>query len=115
MPAIQRLIRAESYFALHAPRQTGKTTAMLELARQLTASGDYAAAMVSMETGAAFPDDVGMAESAILADWYYTLELQLPSELLPPRWEPQTSGSQIRGALIAWAKSSPRPVVLFID
>jgi molybdopterin-guanine dinucleotide biosynthesis protein len=36
---------------LHAPRQTGKTTAMLALAQELTASGRYAAALVSAEGG----------------------------------------------------------------
>ncbi len=115
MPAIRRLIRNESYFVLHAPRQTGKTTAMLELAKQLTASGDYTAAVVSMETGAAFPDDVGAAETAILADWSFALEQQLPAELLPPSWETKPMGSQIAAALSLWAKTSPRPLVLLLD
>ena len=115
MPAIRRLIRNESYFLLHAPRQTGKKTAMLELAKQLTASGDYTAAVVSMETGAAFPDDVGAAEIAILADWSFALEQQLPAELLPPPWETKPMGSQIAAALSLWAKTSPRPLVLLLD
>jgi hypothetical protein len=33
---IARLIRQEAYFVMHAPRQMGKTTAMRELARNLT-------------------------------------------------------------------------------
>lgn len=35
---VMRLIETQSYFVVHAPRQTGKTTAMLALARELTAS-----------------------------------------------------------------------------
>jgi hypothetical protein len=31
MPAIERLIDQQGYFVIHAPRQTGKTTAMLTL------------------------------------------------------------------------------------
>jgi DNA polymerase III delta prime subunit len=51
LPDVLRLIAQQSYFVLHAPRQTGKTTAMLALAQELTASGRYAAALVSAEGG----------------------------------------------------------------
>jgi predicted AAA+ superfamily ATPase len=55
-PNLERLIAQESYFVIHAPRQTGKTTAMLALAKQLTESGNYAAVMVSAEVGVPFSD-----------------------------------------------------------
>ena len=42
----------------------GKTTAMLSLAQELTASGQYTAVMLSLEVGAAFSDDFGAAELA---------------------------------------------------
>lgn len=38
---IDRMIRQRSYFVVYVPRQVGKTTAMLELARELTANGEY--------------------------------------------------------------------------
>jgi predicted AAA+ superfamily ATPase len=43
---MERLIAQENYFVIHAPRQTGKSTAMLSLAQQLTESRRYAAIMV---------------------------------------------------------------------
>ncbi len=52
LPSVERLILQRGYFVIHAPRQTGKTTAMLALAQQLTVQGKYAAVMVSAETGA---------------------------------------------------------------
>ena len=52
---VSLLIEQGSYFVVHAPRQVGKTTAMIELARELTASGEYAAVVVSMEVGARLP------------------------------------------------------------
>ena len=67
LPDVGRLIAQKGYFVIRAPRQTGKTTAMLELARQLTKSGQHTAALLSMEVGAAFNDDIGAAESAIFA------------------------------------------------
>lgn len=51
LPNLERFIAQESYFVIHAPRQTGKTTAMLALAKQLTESGSYTAVMVSAEVG----------------------------------------------------------------
>ena len=57
LPRLERFITQESYFVIHAPRQTGKTTAMIALAQELTNSGQCAAVMVSVEVGAAFQHD----------------------------------------------------------
>lgn len=115
LPQVGRLITQRSYFVLHAPRQTGKTTALLALARALTASGQYTAALVSLETGAAFPDDTGAAERSVLEIWRTMTEWQLPAEMQPPPWPDVAPGSRINGALKAWAQAAPRPLVLFLD
>ena len=39
LPELIPLIAQRNYFVIHAPRQVGKTTAMLALAQELTASG----------------------------------------------------------------------------
>ena len=65
LPGVMPLIRQQNYFVLHAPRQTGKTTALLTLAQELTAEGTYTAVLVSMEAGAPYGDDPGAAEDAI--------------------------------------------------
>ncbi|MCK9928248.1 hypothetical protein MXD62_13885 [Frankia sp. Mgl5] len=54
------------YFVVHAPRQTGKTTTLRALARELTASGRYAAVLTSCEPGRPWSDDVSAAERAVL-------------------------------------------------
>ena len=54
LPGIRDVIDQQSYFVLHAPRQVGKTTSLVALAKALTAEGRYAALLVSMEVGAAF-------------------------------------------------------------
>ncbi|WP_228060167.1 hypothetical protein [Plectonema radiosum] len=69
LPDLEELIQQRSYFVVHAPRQTGKTTAMLALAQQLTATGRYAAVMVSAEVESAFNHDPSAAELAILGAW----------------------------------------------
>jgi type II secretory pathway predicted ATPase ExeA len=110
-----RLIAQQSYFVLHAPRQTGKTTAMLSLAQELTASGKWAAVLLSVEVGAPFSDDPEMAEDAILSSWRDDALVRLPSELQPPPWPTAEPGARIRAALRAWAQSVERPLVLLID
>nr|NCS26786.1 ATP-binding protein [Microcystis aeruginosa BS13-02] len=81
LPDLEELIQQHSYFVLHAPRQTGKTTAMLSLAKQLTDTGNYAAVMVSVEVGSAFNHDPSAAELAILGAWYNTINIRLPDSL----------------------------------
>jgi len=44
------LIEQKQYFVIHAARQSGKTTLLLELTKQLNESGDYYALYCSLET-----------------------------------------------------------------
>ncbi len=115
LPDLSMLIEQESYFVVHAPRQTGKTTAMLGLAKQLTASGRYAAVMVSAEVGSAFNHDPGAAELAILGIWRNTIDDYLPPELQPTAWIYDAPGQRINENLRAWSRTIKRPLVLFID
>ena len=115
LPDVLRIVDQRGYFVLHAPRQTGKTTTMLALARELTISGRYTALLVSMETGAAFDEDIAAAELAILDTWQKKAEDYLPAELRPPSWPDASAGHRLGSALRAWAKQSPRPLVLFLD
>jgi hypothetical protein len=115
LPTVRALIDNSLYFVVHAPRQSGKTTALLSLARELTAEGRYAALLVSMEVGAPFVDREGEAEDAILASWRQKARLWLPADLQPPPWPEAPPGARIGLALAAWAQASPRPLVVFLD
>ncbi|MBK7781120.1 MAG: ATP-binding protein [Ardenticatenia bacterium] len=115
LPQVMGLVEQKHFFVLHAPRQTGKTTALLGLAEELTASGRYVAALLSMEVGAPFGDDPGAAEGAILGSWSRAAGAQLPQELQPPPWPAAEPGDGIGAALAAWAVAAPRPLVVFLD
>ena len=115
LPEVRELIDRQSYFVVHAPRQSGKTTALRTLAAELTAEGRYAAALVSAEQGAPFGDDPGAAENAVLGAFRKAISNQLPPELQPPPWPEAEAGDRIAAALAAWARACPRPIVLFID
>nr|WP_258560535.1 ATP-binding protein [Cylindrospermopsis raciborskii] len=115
LPQLKRLIDQQNYFVIHAPRQTGKTTAMLNLAQELTASGEYTAVMVSVEIGSAFNHQPDVAEQAILGAWQQAARFWLPQDLEPPTWPAASPGQRINAALTTWAEISPRPLAVFID
>lgn len=115
LPEVKRIIEQKGYFVLHAPRQTGKTTLVLELAKQLTEEGKFAAVMLSVEVGAAFPHDIDKAEKAILGSWQTAAKFWLPEDLHPPEWKYDEAGKRIETALSEWSQACPRPLVVFID
>ncbi|MEV0617235.1 AAA family ATPase [Nonomuraea sp. NPDC050404] len=117
LPDAQALIDMERYFVLHAPRQTGKTTALDTLASELTAEGDVAALSFSCESAKVAGDDYGAAESLLLESLRDAAKWSgWPEELLPPDpWPQSTPGSRLRAALREWCHRCPRRVVLFMD
>lgn len=115
LPEVRALIDQQIYFVLHAPRQIGKTTALLTLGRELTAEGRYAAVLLTMEEGAPFSNDPGAAELAVLSSWRSSAKAWLPPDLQPPPWPDAPPGSRIGAALSAWAAASSRPLVVFLD
>ena len=51
MPEIHRLVAQRQYFVIHAPRQTGKTTAVKALAREINAKGEKVALYCTLDIG----------------------------------------------------------------
>ena len=66
LDAVLGMVRDEKYFVLHAPRQTGKTTALLALADLLNERG-YHCLHVTVETARTARDDVAQAVRVVLA------------------------------------------------
>jgi hypothetical protein len=101
---VRQYVEDQSYFVVHAPRQTGKTTTLQALFKEIAASGTAAALHFSCEAGQAAGEDFGRAA------------LHLPEELRPPAsWIDGPPGSRLNGALSAWAKACPLPLALVFD
>ncbi len=116
LPEAPKLVARGGYFVVHAPRQTGKTTTLRALARQLTAEGTYAALHFSCEIAGAVSDDYKAAQLAILASIARNAANDLPAELKPPLpWPDADSSSLLADGLRAWARACPRPLALFFD
>ena len=115
-----RMIRDERYFVLHAPRQTGKTSALLALRDLLNgaAEGDYRCVYVNVEMAQTAREDVGRAMRAILSALATRARL-LGDEFLDEVWPDalETSGpdNALGEALTRWCMADPKPLVLFID
>ncbi|MCA2225404.1 ATP-binding protein [Nonomuraea aurantiaca] len=117
LPEARELIEMDRYFVLHAPRQTGKTTALRTLASELTAEGDIAALMFSCERAKSAGDDFALAESLLLDSLRAAAKRSgWPAALLPPDpWPQPTPGSRFVEALSEWCRHCPRRIVLFMD
>lgn len=116
LPAARELIDQSRFFVVHAPRQTGKTTTLLTLARDLNAAGRHVALLFSCEEARYAPDDVAAAGRVILDAIAAEAMFELPAELRPPSpWPDAPGGRMLAAGLTAWADRCPLPLVLFFD
>lgn len=113
------LVAQKRCFVLHAPRQTGKTTALGALQDLLNESGRYRCVYVNVEPAQTAREDVAAAMQAILSlisrEAVYTLDDRTLHDAWPDvlmREGPQVA---LQGALADWAASDPTPLVLLID
>ncbi len=116
LPDADMLFERGSYFVIHAPRQTGKTTTLLALARQFTQHGRYTALYFSCKPAEAAASEVRPSQLSLLQQIRSSAEQSLPETLRPPRVWPEAPDLNLLGeGLRAWAQTSPRPLVLFFD
>ena len=113
------LVRDKRYFVLHAPRQTGKTSALLALRDLLNsgAAGDYRCVYVNVEAAQAMREDVGGAMRVILgalSDRALLLGDGFLDQVWPDLLERFGAGA-LGAALTRWCMAEPKPVVLLID
>ncbi len=115
IPEAPALVEQSGYFVVHAPRQTGKTTALRALAQNLTVSGRYAAVLLSCEAGEVAGDDFAAAERIVVSRIRGEAESHLPPELWPPPFPDAPAGDRFYTGLSTWARACPRPLVLILD
>ena len=113
---IYRLIEAEQYFVLHAPRQTGKTTFLHSLAHRLNKEGQFVATVCSLES-AGYPSiSVEDANESFVRSMHRTAALFLDEAAMPP--DPATyqkSNGLLQTYLTDWCRALPKPLVLLLD
>jgi len=118
---LRLLITQKRYFVLHAPRQTGKTSTMMNFARKLNEEGMYTALYVNVEGAQALRGDVEKSLPVIIQEIETRVKEQLPSqkgffkiseglkkEIVP-------AGSLLATLFSRWCAQAEKPIVLFID
>ncbi len=116
LPEVSGLIEDKSWFVVHAARQTGKTTAMRALAKELTAGGGYAALWATCEAGEPYRDAPDKASRIVASSILRSAENDLPQALRPPPIPTEAPEGEILSAFLEqWARQCPRPIVLLLD
>ena len=114
---LRQLIAWKRYFVLHAPRQTGKTSALLALRDLLNAEGGYRCVYVNVEAGQAMREDVRATTEVILGQLARQAR-RVGDDYLTDAW-PGIFAEHGRGALgealSRWAEATEKPLVLLID
>ena len=113
------LIRQKKYFVLHAPRQTGKTSALLALRDELNGGGLYRCVYANVESAQAARENVEPAMRALLselASWARaTLGDELPGAVWPGVLASAGPHGALREVLSRWAEADAKPLVLLVD
>ena len=119
LPEVRRLVSRRQYFVIHAPRQTGKTTAVKALVHEINAKGDMVAIYCTLETlqNAADPEKASLAISDLILD---NFNAAFPVEMTDSARQGAPSsgggvGLAIRSALRNLCRRAGKPLVVFFD
>jgi len=112
-------IRQKSYFVIHAPRQSGKTTFLNVLQENLNKEGIYTCLCFSCESGEVMGDDFSKVERRIVQTILKTAALYLPQEERPPFTSLEEiscdEGGFLQYFIMKWCEKNPKPLVLLFD
>ncbi len=112
---IGQLIHDKRYFILHAPRQTGKTTAMLQLMDELNSQDDYIALYINVEAGQAWRNNIEQLNRTIINEFRMNAKVYLPEKYQPGSSCFEHIGNEFSSFLVNWCMELPKPLVLFMD
>ena len=118
LPGIRELVAGGNYFVVHAPRQTGKTTALQALVQELNDKGDMFALYCSLETlqNRSDPEKTNIAIRDLIADNLEMSPFYVPVANAPAlRSDRGGVGLAVRTVLQNACRASGKPVVVFFD
>ncbi len=118
---LDRFIENKDYFLLHAPRQSGKTSAIREYVKHVNESGRYNALYMTTEPAHIATNNIERTVYWLLSQMARQIRIQLPNEkeahefvlkLLEKNPIPEDAFSQF---LEFWSEHSSKPLALFFD
>ena len=119
LPEIRRLVARRQYFVIHAPRQTGKTTAIKALVREINAKDDMVALYCTLETlqNATDVDKTNRAIRNLLIDNYCAVFPNNCPAADHAHSVSESGGAEfaVRSALRELCRWAGKPLVVFFD
>ena len=118
---LKMLIDDWQYFVLHAPRQSGKTTAIEEFIAGCNDTGSYVVLYINIEPAQAARDNIEKALVAVVNQLANAIDSQLPKDekheeiVKTLRCQTAISLTFLLDALRYISRSLEKPVILFID
>ena len=114
------LIRDKRYFVLHAPRQTGKTSALIALRDLLNSgqAGEFRCVDVNVEVGQVARDDTARGMRSILSSLAASARLlgdNHPRKIWLDILQESGPDDALKDLLIEWCLANPTPLVLLVD
>ncbi|MES2199235.1 MAG: ATP-binding protein, partial [Chlamydiota bacterium] len=119
---LSNFIKKEYYFVLHAPRQSGKTTAIIEFVKYLNQKGNYRALYLSIESSRKTTNDILHAVQVILKQFKDKIKIFIPQESTALLYlekiikEKNYDETGIYDFLRFWAEEDKnKPLIIFFD
>ena len=116
---MEALMAQSRYFVLHAPRQTGKTTCLLELMRHLNEQGRYACVYANIEAAQTARNEVSRGVRTVCEAIAASIRLYLNEPKLELWLQEEglkfSAENRLHHLLSQWAEQSPLPTVLLLD
>lgn len=117
LDGVLRLVDDKQYFVVYAPRQTGKTTALIAL-RDLLNERGYRCIQANLESAQTAPD-LEQAIRNVLTQLASRAKLTLDDDFLARTWPGVIAESgptaALQETLTRWAMASDQPLVLLLD
>ncbi|HSC24681.1 MAG TPA: hypothetical protein VLB80_00490 [Candidatus Babeliales bacterium] len=116
---LQQLIEQKKYFILHAPRQSGKTTAIQLFINELNTTEKYEALYINVEPAQIARNNVNSGMEIILGQLRSRAKIICnphdPIFIIIEKALEKLSGTSFKDVMQAWSTELIKPIILFID
>jgi len=116
---LNMLINGQKYFILHAPRQTGKTSALLEIMDKINKDGKYICVYANIEAAQALRGNTLESIPTVCGAIASAIDTYLNDDRVY-KWYRENRdniavGEQLTTLLKYWTKINTKPTILFLD
>jgi hypothetical protein len=115
--ALLKMVDAQKYFVHHAPRQTGKSTLLIDFCHRLNEEGIYTALYINVEGAQTTRNDVERCLKSILSEIEGRHSIMLPEDerFSVEPFQKNLSETSLNSFLRSWAQANIKPILLVID